>query len=104
MLDDASVAEMVDIAASPAPLLERAQQLVQSLERWAPSDAAWLALAVPGSKAYARIGSRGLDQSVLDYLDRPSVAQEIELAGLNRNRLPVSMGELSIDLEDQPTW
>jgi DNA-binding CsgD family transcriptional regulator len=104
MRDDAPIAEMMEIAVSTASLRERAQGLVQELDRWVPVDAAWLALTDPGSTAYARVASTGLDPPTLDYLDRPAVALEIELAGLNRNQQPVSMTELPVTVEELATW
>jgi hypothetical protein len=65
MRDDAPIAEMMEIAVSTASLRERAQGLVQELDRWVPVDAAWLALTDPGSTAYARVASLGLDPPTL---------------------------------------
>jgi DNA-binding CsgD family transcriptional regulator len=67
-------------------------------------DATWLTLCDPDSSRYATVGSTGLDRPVLDYLDRPTVAQEIRTAGLNRSRPPVSLKELPVAAEDLPTW
>jgi DNA-binding CsgD family transcriptional regulator len=96
--------ELFEIAVSTAPLLQRAQGLLESLERWLPVDATWLALSEPGSSVHATVGSTGLDQSVLDYLDRPTVGQEMELAGLNHNQPPVSLAELPVAADELPTW
>jgi DNA-binding CsgD family transcriptional regulator len=104
MREDPHVAEMIEIASSAATLLERAQGLLERLDRWLPVDATWLALSDPGSNVYATVGSTGLDRSVLDYLDRPAVAQEIQLTELNQNRPPVSLGELPFAVDELPTW
>jgi len=104
MPNDPAVAEMIEIADSTAPLRVRGQELLQRLDRWIPSDAAWLALSDPGSNVYATVGSTGLDRSVVDFLDRPSVAQEIQQNGVNRNQPPVSLGELPISFDELPTW
>src|SRR4051812_25970786 len=104
MRGDLPVAELIEIAASTAPLPERAQHLLQRIDRWVPSEAAWLALSDPPSNVYATVGSTGLDQSVLDYLDRPAMAQEIELTGLHRNRPPVSVADLPVPAEELPAW
>src|SRR3954447_4926950 len=104
MRDDPPVAEMIEIAASTAPLPERAQGLLQRLNRWVPSDAAWLALCDPQSNVYATVASTGLDRSVIDYLDRPAMAQEIELTGLDRDRPPVSVADLPVPADELPTW
>jgi DNA-binding CsgD family transcriptional regulator len=104
MRHDQPVAEMIEIAASTAPLLERAQGLLQRLDRWVPCEAAWLALSNPRSNVYATVGSTGLDRSVLDYLDRPAMAEEIELTGLDRNRPPVSVADLPVPADELPAW
>jgi DNA-binding CsgD family transcriptional regulator len=104
MRNDPPVAEMIEIVASTAPLPERAQGLLQRLDRWVPCEAAWLALSDPRSNVYATVGSMGLDGSVVDYLDRPAMAQEIELTGLDRNRPPVSVADLPVPADELPTW
>src|SRR3954463_12456135 len=104
MQGDQPVAELIDVAASADPLPDRAQRVMEGLERWAPSEAAWIALTDPGSNVYETVGSAGLDKAVIDYLDRPAVAREIELTGFNRNRSPFSVGELSISVEELPAW
>ena len=104
MRDDPRVAEMVEIAGSTDRLPERAQALLESLGRWVPGEAAWLALSDPGSNVYATAASTGLDRSVVEFLDRPSVAEEIRLTGFNRNRPPVSVAELPMPVEELPTW
>jgi DNA-binding CsgD family transcriptional regulator len=102
--NDSAVAELFEIGASTAPAAERAQGVVERLERWLPVEATWLALSDPGSNVYATVGSTGLQESVLDYLDRPAVAQEIQLTELNQNQPPVSAAELSVPVDELPTW
>jgi DNA-binding CsgD family transcriptional regulator len=104
MRDDQPVAELIDIASSESPLLDRAQALLERLDRWLPVEATWLALSDPASNVYTTVGSTGLDRSVLDYLDRPSVAQEIQQNGLNQNGPPVSVADLQVPADELPTW
>lgn len=104
MLDGPPVADLIEIAATTAPLAERAERLLGGLARWLPDGATWLALADPDSNVYATVGSTGLERSVIDYLDRPAVAEEIRQAGLNPNRSPVSLSELPVPAEELPTW
>lgn len=104
MRDDQPVAEMIEIASSNSPLLERAQGLLERVERWLPVEATWLTLCDPESNAYTTVGSTGLERPVLDYLGRPAVAQEIQLTGLNQNRPPVSLAELPVAVDELPTW
>ncbi|TVT15496.1 LuxR C-terminal-related transcriptional regulator [Amycolatopsis acidiphila] len=104
MRDDPAVAEMIEIASSGVPLLERAQTLLDTLQDRLPAEATWLALSDPGTNVYATVGSTGLERSVLEYLDRPSVSREIRLAELDRNRPPVSLAELPVPAGELPTW
>ncbi|GAA1148710.1 helix-turn-helix transcriptional regulator [Nocardioides aquiterrae] len=104
MRTDPPVAQLLEIAASAVPLLERARGLVETLDGWLAADAIWLTLSDPGSKVYATVGSTGLEQPVLDYLGRQAVARETQLAGLHRNRPPVSVTELPVPMEELPTW
>lgn len=104
MRDDPPVAQMLEIVGSTIPLLERAQALVERLDHWLPVDAIWLTLCDPGSNVYATVGSTGLERPVLDYLERPEVARQIQLAELNQNRPPVSVTELPVVLDELPTW
>jgi DNA-binding CsgD family transcriptional regulator len=104
MRDDLTVAEMTEIAADTAPQPERARALLEGLYRSVPHDAAWLALSDRRSNAYATAASRGLDRSAIAYLDRPAMAQEIELTGLHRNRPPVSVADLPVPADELPAW
>ena len=104
MWDDLPATEMLTIATSTLPLLQRVRGLLESLERWLPVEATWLALSDPQSNVHTTVGSTGLGQPILDYLDRPSVSREIQLAQLNRSRPPVSVTELPVAVEELPTW
>ncbi|MDH2415593.1 helix-turn-helix transcriptional regulator [Nocardioides sp. CER19] len=98
------VAELMEIAGTTAPLRERAEHVLGRVADWASADATWLALADPQSHAYATFGSTGLERGVLDYLNRPAVAQEIRDAELNRDRPPVSLWELPVGADQLTTW
>src|SRR4051812_45458018 len=102
--NDAPIAEIVEIAASTVPLMERARGLVESIDGWLPVDAIWLTLSDPQSQVYATVGSAGLERPILQYLDRPTVAREIQLAELNQDRPPVAATELPVPVEELPTW
>ena len=104
MQEDPPVAEMLEIAASTIPLLERAQALMERLDRWLRVDALWLTLSDPACNVYATVGSKGLERAVLGYLEHPSTAREMHLAELNKNRPPVCVTELPVPLDELPTW
>lgn len=102
-VDRPPVAELLQVAASTVPQLERARGLVQSLDRWLPVDAIWLTLCDPASAAYAAVGSRGLDRPVLDYLGRPSPPRDLQPAAPDRARSPISVTELPVPVAERPT-
>jgi DNA-binding CsgD family transcriptional regulator len=104
MREEPPVAEVLDLALSRAPMVERARGLVETLDRWLPAEAIWLAVSDPESNLHTTVGSSGLEGPVLEYLDRPSVAREIQLAELNVDRPPVSVTELPVPMECLPTW
>ncbi len=91
MRDDTLVAQVLEIAASGLPLLDRARAVVEALQCWLPADAVWLTLSDPRAEVYAAVGS-GLTRPALDHLDRPGLAGEIQRAVLDRlgaaDRLP----------------
>lgn len=104
MRDDPPVAQMLEIAGSTGPLLERARALVECLDRWLHVDAIWLTLSDPGCNVYATVGSTGLERPVRDYLEHPEAAWEIPLAELDPDRPPVSVTELPGVVDGLPTW
>lgn len=104
MGDVPPVLEMNETATSVAPLHHRAQELLETLGTFVPSEGTWLAVSDPRSSVYATVGSTGLDRPVLDFLDRPSVAREIRLAGINQRQGPVCLADLPIAVDELPTW
>lgn len=104
MPSDVPLAEMIDIAVSMVPLVDRARGVVESLNGWLPVDAIWLSLSDPESHVHATVGSSGLERRVLEYVDRPTVAREIQLDELNQDRPPISSIELPIPIEEHRTW
>lgn len=102
--DPAPVAQILEVAASPVPLLERARALVDEVAEWLLPDAIWLTLSDPGSSVYATVGSTGLEQAVLDYLGCPSVLRRSELAELTRERRHVGVTNLPAADDQRPTW
>ncbi|MCW2852618.1 MAG: Two-component response regulator [Nocardioides sp.] len=100
MDEDAPVADMIEIACSSAPLLERAQALLRRLDQWMPVEAAWLALADPASNVFVTVEGAGRHRSVLDFLDRPALMLELELADSEELR----MGFLGVPSSPKARW
>jgi DNA-binding CsgD family transcriptional regulator len=96
--------ELAEIAASTSPLSQRSQEMLASLRRLVPFDAAWLALAEPMSSRYSSLASTDLDHGVVDYLSGPKMAHDIEVTGTDRSRPPLSVSDLPYPATDLPTW
>ncbi|GAA1151784.1 helix-turn-helix transcriptional regulator [Nocardioides aquiterrae] len=95
---------LAEIAADPGPIPERAQALVEELQRHVPFDGSWLAMAEPFGTGYASVAARSLDRSTTDYLGGPKAARDLEISGANRERAPMSPSDLPVPLEEIPTW
>jgi DNA-binding CsgD family transcriptional regulator len=96
--------EMMEMVDSTASLVERADSSLRWLGRFLTFDAAWLAVSDPQSSLYSVVGSLGLSQTIVDYLDRPQTARDIERVGLHLDRPPMSVADLAFPVEDLPTW
>ena len=87
MRDDSAVVEISDIAASTAPLLERAEAVLVTLSRCLPSEGTWLALSDPSSITYSTVGSIGLDETMeaLALLQRQGKIRHYGVSNLDRS-------------------
>src|SRR4051794_18361210 len=93
------------IAASSAPLPERARALLAALRSVVPFDAAWIALADPLRSSYSsRAASPDLAAGVVAFLSGPLMAHDIEVTGTDRDRPPLSPSDLPYAAEELPTW
>jgi DNA-binding CsgD family transcriptional regulator len=95
---------LAETAASAGTTSERAQALLEVLRQVVPFDAAWLALADPLRSSYSSLASADLDDRVVDFLSGPLTAHDIEVAGADRDRPPMSRSDLPIAAEEFPTW
>jgi DNA-binding CsgD family transcriptional regulator len=103
MTEDAAL-RLADIAASPGRVQERAQALLDELNRQIPFDASWIALAEPGGVKYTSLASTALAESTVGYLSGPRMAQDIELTGADRARPPFSGADLPYPVEELQTF
>jgi DNA-binding CsgD family transcriptional regulator len=95
---------LAEAAASAGTPSERAQAMLEVLRRAIPFDAAWLALPNPFSSSYWSLASADLDDRVVDYLCGPLTAHDIEAAGGDRDRPPVSRSDLPPAVQELQTW
>ncbi|MXG91442.1 LuxR C-terminal-related transcriptional regulator [Nocardioides flavescens] len=106
------VREMLDIAASAVPLLERARGFVASVDRWVLAEAVWMTLNDPRWQVYATVGrppeSTGLALPLVDpegsrvgtlglLLPRAAPASELLRKQLSRVAPVIARGV-------SPTW
>jgi DNA-binding CsgD family transcriptional regulator len=95
---------LAEAAASAGTPSERAQAMLEVLRRTIPFDAAWIALPNPFSSSYWSLASADLDDRVVDYLCGPLTAHDIEAAGGDRDRPPVSRSDLPPAVQELQTW
>ncbi len=96
--------ELAEIADSTSPRPQRSQDMLQSLRRLVPFDAAWLAIADPLSSSYACVASTDLDERTLQYLSGPTMAHDIEVTHTDPARPPLSPSDLPYPAADLRTW
>jgi hypothetical protein len=59
------ILELAEVADSTGPVPERAREMLDTLRRLVPFDAAWLALTDLMSSSYPTVASIDLDESIL---------------------------------------
>src|SRR5687767_8453623 len=102
--DTAAQLEFNDIAASSAPLEQRAEALLDALRRIVACDGASLALADPHRSRSSSPADVDLDESTVTYLRGPRMARDIEMTGTDCVRPPLSPSDLPCPAAELPTW
>jgi DNA-binding CsgD family transcriptional regulator len=95
---------LAETATSAGTTSERAQAMLEVLRRAIPFDAAWIALPNPFSSSYWSLASADLDDRVLDFLGGPLTAHDMEVAGGDRDRPPVTRSDLPPAVQELATW
>jgi DNA-binding CsgD family transcriptional regulator len=95
---------LAETAASGGTTSERAQAMLEVLRGVVPFDGAWLALADALGSSYHSLASVDLDVRIVDLFSGPQAAHDIETAGVDRDRPPVSLSDLPYPGEELPTW
>jgi DNA-binding CsgD family transcriptional regulator len=95
---------LAETAAAAGTTSERAQALLEVLRRVVPFDGAWLALADPLGHGYHSLANVDLDVPTVEFLGGPLTAHDIELAGGDRDRPPMSRSDLPPAVQELPTW
>jgi len=94
--------ELARLAAAAGPLVDRAHEMLLTLDRLVPFDAAWIA-GLDGGR-YVSLASAGLDDAVVDYFSGPRMAHDIALTGVNRLLPPLSVSDLPYPASELRTW
>ena len=95
---------LAEAAASAGSTSERALTLLGALRRVVPFDGAWLAFADPLGHVYHSLAAVDLDAATVAYLSGPPTAHDIEVAGADQARPPLSPSDLPYPSEEIPTW
>lgn len=96
--------DLAEIADSTSPAPDRAREMLESVRRLVPFDAAWLALAEPVGSGYSSLASVDLDVDTVHYLEGPRMAHDIEVTQTDRSRPPLSPSDLPYPAAELPTW
>src|SRR4051794_37896910 len=81
--------EATGMAAAPGTLVERAECLLELMQRVIPSEAGFITLLPPGESAHLPLSRHGYDDRTNGHLDSPGFLQDLELGGQRRTRRPV---------------
>ncbi|ROP28346.1 LuxR C-terminal-related transcriptional regulator [Couchioplanes caeruleus] len=101
---DRVVAEVAQIAAMPAGITARAEAVLAPLHRLIRFDAARIALLDSQRRRQPALSSHGYDEKIQQYLQGPETIRELELLGLERDRTPLRMKDLTICPSALTVW
>jgi|tagenome__1003787_1003787.scaffolds.fasta_scaffold20954868_4 hypothetical protein len=96
--------ELAGIAAAPATLQQRAQEVLEVLGRTLPFDAAWLAVCDPERRRHTPLATTGPAEPLRRYFLTPEADVEVDELGLNRSRPPMLVGEIPMPLPELRAW
>src|SRR4051812_15797241 len=96
--------DFAGIAASSAPVQERAAEILWQLGRILPFDAGWLALRDPERRRHVPLATTGAAAPLRDYFGRPEADDEVDQLGLNRRRPPMLASEIPSPLAEVLAW
>ncbi|RBY81311.1 hypothetical protein DQ239_01500 [Blastococcus sp. TF02-09] len=96
--------ELADIAASRAPVEERAAEVLHRIGRILPFDAAWLAVRDAERRLHVPLATTGEAAPLREYFGRPDAEEEVAGLGLNRHRPPMLASEIPVPLAEVGAW
>src|SRR3954464_5137223 len=95
--------ELAGIAAGTT-LQQRAQAVLERLDRILPFDAAWLAVRDPERREHTPLATTGPAEPLRRYFLTPEADAEVDSLDLNRWRPPMLVGEIPIPLPELRAW
>jgi len=95
--------ELAGIAAGTT-LQQRAQAVLERLDRILHFDAAWLAVRDPERRRHTPLATTGPDEPLRRYFLTPEADAEVDSLDLNRWRPPMLVGEIPIPLPELRAW
>jgi DNA-binding CsgD family transcriptional regulator len=96
--------EVARIAATAGSTAERAEALLEPLHRLFPFDGVWLAVREDRRRGHRALISRGWDERVTEFLDGPTVMDEIEQLGMDRSIRAMRVADLPLPPEEIVSW
>ena len=96
--------EFAGIAASSAPVQERAAALLQHLGQILPFADGWLAARDPEQHRHVPLATTGGAAPLGDYFGRPEADEEVDRLGLNRRGLPMLATDIPTPLTEVRAW
>jgi DNA-binding CsgD family transcriptional regulator len=92
------------IAAEPASVPERAEQILEALGRVVPCEAASISVRDPERQGRFALAARGDVAALHAYYESPQGDAEMELVGMNRPTPPLLLPELPIPAAETLAW
>jgi DNA-binding CsgD family transcriptional regulator len=98
------VSEVGEIASGQGTVEQRAEAVLETLQRLVPFQAAAIYLLDPDRHEAMPVAIRGYGQAVYEYMISPANTEEIELLGLTRHRAAVRLRDLPVPAERVRGW
>jgi DNA-binding CsgD family transcriptional regulator len=98
------VLDVAHIAAAPGGPVERAGNLLEVVRRLVPFEASFVALLHPDRREHLALVRSGYDERTCAYLDGPDCMADIELVGMQRERMPLRACDLPVPAERVRAW
>jgi DNA-binding CsgD family transcriptional regulator len=96
--------EAAGITAAAGSLTERAEPLLDLMQRVVPSEAGFIALLPSDERGHVPLSRHGYDDRTGGYLDGPAFLQDLELGGQRRTRHPVQHVDSPVPQAEIPVW